>query len=516
MTVVGETEGDIVGGQALRAIGIRKLFAGVPALDGVDLTIQAGKVTGLVGHNGAGKSTLLKVLSGAYQPDAGDLLIGEDRVSFNSPATAIASGIATVYQELSLLPNLTVAENAFLGRELSKGGRLDKRAMNEATQDLIDKFGLAVDPGRRVGDYPVATRQLLEIAIATSHQARFLLLDEPTTSLEGKQVDSLLEIVKSLAKDDGLGIVFINHKLDELFAVSDEVVALVNGKVRIQGPTDRVDRAEVIRAIAGSDIVHSEQPPMPDDAGMTDQRPTRPVALDIDHLHSDELEDVTLQAREGSVLGIYGLVGSGRTEFLRTLVGLLPARSGTMRLYDAPYAPRGVADAQRHGVVYLTEERKVDGLVPGLDSITNVVLPVLKAYTRMGLLDHHKLRSVSTELLTQLGIRGDIHSPVVTLSGGNQQKVLLARALAQQPRVLLLDEPTKGVDIGVKSEIHQLLRSLAHERGLAVVVVSSEEEEILDVADDVVTFTLGTCTGQAVPSSQLTVQSLRHEAWNAA
>ena len=502
-------------GQALRAIGIRKLFAGVPALDGVDLTIQAGKVTGLVGHNGAGKSTLLKVLSGAYQPDGGELLIGEDKVSFSSPATAIATGIATVYQELSLLPNLTVAENAFLGRELSKGGRLDKRTMNEATQELIDKFGLAVDPGRRVGDYPVATRQLLEIAIATSHQARFLLLDEPTTSLEGKQVESLLEIVKSLAKDDGLGIVFINHKLDELFAVSDEVVALVNGKVRIQGPTDRVDRAEVIHAIAGSDIA-DVQVKARDDAQTGAVRQDRPVALDIDHLQNSELKDVTLQAREGSVLGIYGLVGSGRTEFLRTLVGLLPARGGAMKLYGSPYEPRGVADAQRHGVVYLTEERKVDGLVPGLDSITNVVLPVLQAYTRMGLLDHRKLRSVSTDLLTQLGIRGDIHSPVVTLSGGNQQKVLLARALAQKPRILLLDEPTKGVDIGVKSEIHQLLRSLAHERELAVVVVSSEEEEILEVADDVVTFTLGTCTGQTVPASQLTVQSLRHEAWNAA
>ncbi len=504
-----------MGGQALRAIGIRKLFAGVPALDGVDLTIQAGKVTGLVGHNGAGKSTLLKVLSGAYQPDGGELLIGEDKVSFNSPATAIASGIATVYQELSLLPNLTVAENAFLGRELSKGGRLDKRAMNEATQELIDKFGLAVDPSRRVGDYPVATRQLLEIAIATSHQARFLLLDEPTTSLEGKQVESLLEIVKSLAKDDGLGIVFINHKLDELFSVSDEVVALVNGKVRIQGPTDRVDRAEVIHAIAGSDVA-DVQAKVRDDAEIGAVRQDRPIALDIVHLHNNDLEDVTIQAREGSVLGIYGLVGSGRTEFLRTLVGLLPTRGGAMKLYGSPYEPRGVADAQRHGVVYLTEERKVDGLVPGLDSITNVVLPVLKEYTRVGLLDHRKLRSVSTDLLAKLGIRGDIHSPVVTLSGGNQQKVLLARALAQQPRVLLLDEPTKGVDIGVKSEIHQLLRSLAHERGLAVVVVSSEEEEILEVADEVVTFTLGTCTGQAVPSSQLTVQGLRHEAWNAA
>ena len=324
-------------GQALRAIGIRKLFAGVPALDGVDLTVQAGKVTGLVGHNGAGKSTLLKVLSGAYQPDGGDLLIGEEKVSFSSPATAIASGIATVYQELSLLPNLTVAENAFLGRELSKGGRLDKRAMNEATHELIAKFGISADPNRRIGDYPVATRQLLEIAIATSRQARFLLLDEPTTSLEGSQVEPLLAMVKSLAKDEGLGIVFINHKLDELFAISDEVVALVNGKVQIQGPTDRVDRAEVIRAIAGSEVVQVQAPT---DGYTDEQLADRPTALQIDHLQSNELKDVTLCAREGSVLGIYGLVGSGRTEFLRTLVGLLHTRAGAMSLYGSPYQPR--------------------------------------------------------------------------------------------------------------------------------------------------------------------------------
>ena len=503
-----------MGGQLLRAVGIRKLFAGVPALDGVDLTVRAGKVTGLVGHNGAGKSTLLKVLSGAYQPDGGNLLIGGERVSFGSPAAAIASGISTVYQELSLLPNLTVAENAFLGRELRQRGRLAKRAMRESAQGLIERFGITADAGRRVGHYSVATRQLLEIAIATTRRAEFLLLDEPTTSLEGDQVDKLLKLVSHLAHNEGLGILFINHKLDELFAVSDEVVALVNGKVQIQGPTDRVDRAEVIRAIVGAEADGAGAPVA--HAAASSALPTGKVALQVEHLHSNELVDVSLAAREGSILGIYGLVGSGRTEFLRTLVGLLHPRSGSMALYGSDYRPRNSADAQAKGVVYLTEERKTDGIVPALTSLTNVVLPVLRQYTRFGLLDHRKLRSVAGELLTQLGIRGDVHAPIVTLSGGNQQKVLLARALAQRPRVLLLDEPTKGVDIGVKSEIHQLLRNLAHDKGLAVVMVSSEEEEILEVADEVVTFTLGACTGRAIPAAELTVQGLRHQAWDAA
>lgn len=502
--------------QTLRAIGIRKLFAGVPALDGVDLTVTPGTVTGLVGHNGAGKSTLLKVLSGAYSPDGGDLRIGDNTVTFGSPAAAINAGISTVYQELSLLPNLTIAENAYLGREVTQGGRLAKRTMRIAAQELIERFDIQAEAGRRVGDYPVATRQLLEIAIATSRQARFLLLDEPTTSLEGEQVDSLLEVVKNLARNEGLGIVFINHKLDELFAVSDEVVALVNGRVQIQGPTDRVNRSDVVRAIAGSDVDELSGPRPAISVASSGSEDEASVALTVTNLRSNELKDISLQARDGRILGIYGLVGSGRTEFLRTLVGLLRPKGGSINLYGSSYLPRDVADAQAHGVVYLTEERKLDGIVPSLNSLTNVALPVLRQYTRFGLLNHRKLRSAATEALTRLGIRGDVQAPVVTLSGGNQQKVLLARALAQQPRLLLLDEPTKGVDIGVKTEIHQLLRTLAHERGIAVIVVSSEEEEILEVADEVVTFVLGTCDGRAKPAAQLTVQGLRHEAWDAA
>ena len=502
--------------QVLRAVGIRKLFAGVPALDGVDLSVTAGKVVGLVGHNGAGKSTLLKVLSGAYQPDGGDLLLGGRQISFHSPAAAIDAGVSTVYQELSLLPNLTVAENTFLGRELRSGGRLDKKAMRESAQRLVDRFGIEADAGRRVGDYPVATRQLLEIAIATSRNARFLLLDEPTTSLEGEQVEPLLKLVRGLATDEGLGIVFINHKLDELFAISDEVVALVDGKVQIQGPTNLVNRAEVITAIAGTDLPEKSGVAPAQAPRASELNPERNVVLAVNALHSDELSGVDLEASEGRILGIYGLVGSGRTEFLRTLIGLLPATKGRIALFGEEYRPNDPADAQQRGVVYLTEERKIDGIIPGLNSITNVVLPIVEQHRRGGLLDHRALRSVATDLLTKLGIRGDIHAPVVTLSGGNQQKVLLARALAQKPRVLLLDEPTKGVDIGVKAEIHQLLRTLAHEQGLAVIMVSSEEEEILEVSDEVVTFVLGSCDGHRVPATELTVQTLRQSAWEAA
>lgn len=500
--------------QVLRAVGIRKLFAGVPALDGVDFTVTSGKVVGLVGHNGAGKSTLLKVLSGAYTPDGGELILGEDRVSFHSPAAAIDAGVSTVYQELSLLPNLTIAENTFLGRELRKGGVLDKKAMRRSAQELIDRFRIDADASRRVGEYPVAKRQLLEIAIATSRNAQFLLLDEPTTSLEGDQVEPLLKLVRELATVEGLGIVFINHKLDELLAISDEVVALVNGKVQIQGSTDRVDRTEIVRAIAGSDAVGHQKADQRAASEVSDS--DCPVVLSVKGLRSPDLNGVDFEARQGRILGVYGLVGSGRTEFLRTLAGLLPAEAGEVTLFGEPYRPTNPADAQRHGVVYLTEERKIDGVIPGMDSVSNVVLPVLNKFKRGPLLNHRELGAVATGLLNDLSIRGDIHAPVITLSGGNQQKVLLARALAQKPRVLLLDEPTKGVDIGVKSEIHQLLRTLAHEEGIAVVMVSSEEEEILEVSDTVVTFVAGSCEGEPIAAANLTVPDLRQRAWEAA
>ena len=501
--------------QSLRASGIRKLFAGVPALDGVDLTVTPGRVVGLVGHNGAGKSTLLKVLSGAYQPDGGQLLIGDRPVSFSGPAAALEHGISTVYQELSLLPNLTVTENTFLGREVRSRGVLAKGVMRKQTQELLERFGIEARAGHRVGDYPVATRQLLEIAIATTRQARYLLLDEPTTSLEGEQVESLLTLVRHLAVEEGLGIVFINHKLDELLTVSDEVVALVDGKVRIHSSTDQVDRREIIRAIAGNDLDEHEGVPA---AELIASQPadTGAVALEVRNLVTDDLDDVSLVAREGMVLGIYGLVGSGRTELLRTLVGLHRVKGGDIELFGKPYSPKDPEDARRHAVVYLTEERKVDGIVPELSSVTNVVLPILREYTRFGLLDRRRVRAAALDLLGTLAIRGDVDGPVVQLSGGNQQKVLLARALAQKPRVLLLDEPTKGVDIGVKAELHQLLRQLAHHSGLAVVVVSSEEEEVLEVADEVVTFKARACDGVAVPAASLTIKQLREAAWDAA
>ena len=487
-----------------------KSYAGVRVLHGVSIDVAPGEVVGLVGHNGAGKSTLLRVISGATRPESGSIAVNGATFQPESPSAAIAAGIATVYQELALLPNLTVAQNVFLGTERRRRGALDKRAMRSEAAELTASFGLDVDVDRQLGDYPVATRQLLEVAVATHRKARFLLLDEPSTSLEGRQIERFLDLVRELAEQRGLGVLFVNHKLDELYRVCSRIVALVDGRVRIDARVRDVTRDEVVTAIAGKD--HRTR--------STQSRTARSATgsgtgrlLEVADLRGPGVDGVTLDARPGRVLGIYGLVGSGRTELLRTLVGLTQPSGGTVRLDGEAFRPRSPASAQRAGVVYLTEDRKLDGIVPALDPLHNVALPVLGRYARVGFLRKRLLQADAGDALAQMRVLGSLGSPIQGLSGGNQQKVLLARAIAQRPRVLLLDEPTKGVDLGVKAEIHRIVRSLAHDDGLTIVVVSSEEEEICEVADDIVVMSHGRCSGELVPIEDRTPTGLRRSAW---
>ncbi len=498
----------------LEAAGISKFFSGVPALTRVSIAIPPGRIVGLAGHNGAGKSTLLKLLSGVYRPDEGGVFLDGAAVELHSPRSALALGVATVHQELSLLPNLTAMQNTFLAQERTQLGFLKRSAMRAEAQAMTERFGLDIDVERPVGDYPVATRQLLELAIATHRNARFLLLDEPTTSLEGDQIDRLLATVRSLAREQGVGIMLINHKLDELYAVADQIVALVDGHVRINGLAATVAREEVVRAIAGDEAAaHSparlQQPSGSGAAGSNDD----PIALNVKQLQTKALTSVTLQAQAGRILGIYGLVGSGRTEFLRALIGLDEVVSGEVELLGHPYRPRNPAAARRAGLVYLTEERKRDGVIAPLDSLINVALPVLDQFRRAGFLHLGEMRRRTSAYLDLLKVRGDRSQPIIRLSGGNQQKVMLARALAQEPKVLLLDEPTKGVDIGVKVDIHRMIRELAHTQKLSVILVSSEEEEILEVADDVAVFVGGVCDGEVMPAAHLNATQLRRTAW---
>ena len=501
--------------RSLKAVDIWKLFAGTPALSGVSLTVHPGEVVGLVGHNGAGKSTLLKVLSGAYRNDDGYLEVDGEKVTFASPSDALSHGVATVYQELSLLPNLSVTENTFLGREVRKGPNLDRSAMRKSARSLMEKYGIDVDVDRKVGSYPVATRQLMEIAIATTRNTRYLLLDEPTTSLEGDQVESFLEWVRDLSKKEGIGIVLVNHKLDELYAVADKIVALVDGKVRISGSADEVSHAEVVTAIAGevnagTDVSVETSATVRERQGKV---PEGVPALSVRNLRSAAHKGVSFDVYPGRVHGFYGLIGSGRTEAMRCIYGADEYESGEFTVNGDPYKPKNPKSAQKAGFSYLTEERKLDGIVPQLNSYRNATLPITDRYSKPGFLDRRKARKASKQQFDALKVRGNVEASIESLSGGNQQKVLLARVIMEDSQILMLDEPTKGVDIGVKAEIHRIVRELAHEEGLAVMVVSSEEEEILELCDDVTVFAHGRVVQSGVPAGDLNVTRLREMAW---
>ncbi|MDQ0471881.1 sugar ABC transporter ATP-binding protein [Labrys wisconsinensis] len=502
----------------LAVVGASKWYGATKALTDVSLDIPAGEVVALVGHNGAGKSTLLRLLSGAETPNAGSISINGRPVIFASPAEAGMAGIACVYQELSLIGELTVAENLFLGVEKENGPLLDRRAMNRAADALCLEYGIPATAGDPVAGLSVAHRQLLEVARAIHRDARFLLLDEPTTALEQKQIDELLVVIRRLARERGIGILFIDHKLDEVFAVADRIVGLSNGQVVLSGDADRIGREDVVEAIVGAG-----QDGMPS-AGQGHRhsrgaglggKDAGDVVFEARGLAGNGLQGVSLKVRAGEVLGIYGLIGSGRSRFLRTVYGVEAAPEGTMVLGGKAFAPADPERAIAAGVAFLSEERKSDGFIPQMTSIDNVLMPVLERYLSAGLLNWSALRKAAAAALGRVPIRGDVSQPITALSGGNQQKVLFARALLQAPRLLLLDEPTKGVDIGAKAEIYEIIADFARSGG-SVLVVSSEEEELLDVADRVVVFRKGACDGVAIPEAELSVAALRRHAWSQA
>ncbi len=518
----------------LVARGLWKSYEGSWALTDVSLRAEPGVVVALVGHNGAGKSTLLRALSGAERPDRGELRVDGRRMTFSSPAEATDAGIACVYQELSLVEQLTVAQNLFLGREHLRSGLLARRQMAAEADRICAEFGIAARGSDIVGNLSVAQRQMVEVARAVNRGSKYLLLDEPTTALELGQVEQLFETIRFLTREKKIGVLLVDHKLDEVFAVADQVVALSNGRVVLDGPTTQVDRAAVVHAVVGGDdeaqhlaaellaaqaggqtSAAAGRAPAPADVS-TSPTASSPVVLAAEHVGGSRLTDVSLQAHAGEILGIYGLVGAGRSRFLRTVYGVEPHSRGTLRIDGQPYNPRSTRSAMKRGIAFVSEERKSDGFIPMLSGRDNVVLPVLDRFRRMLVLHWPGLHESADRTLALVSVRGDVHAPLSKLSGGNQQKVLFAKAILQAPRVLLLDEPTKGVDIGAKAEIHQLISDLAHKKGAAVVMVSTEEEELLSVADRIVVFRSGECDGRTYAAAGLTPAHLRELAWSEA
>jgi ABC-type sugar transport system ATPase subunit len=487
---------------------VRRYFGDTHALDGVDIDIPTGSLTALIGHNGAGKSTLLRILSGADRPDSGSLILDGRTTQFKSPNDALGQGVSAVYQELSMVPGLSVAQNIFLGHEETSGGFLTRRAMNAQATELCARFDIPVDVTTLLGELPVAQRQLIEVAAAVNRNARFLLLDEPTTALEASQVDKLLSTVTSIARAENLGVLLIDHKLDEVFAYSDHIVGLANGRRILDGATSELTRQDVVDAIVGSHFEENTASRRPQKAATIGE----PV-LTAKGLTTARLTDVNVTARAGEVVALYGLMGAGRTSFLRTVAGLYSAESGSIRLGDHAYAPKSVRAAKRAGIAYVSEERKVDGIIPNLGVYDNVGISVLDRFSALGFIDKGKVRHAAAERLASMQTHGDLTKSIASLSGGNQQKALLARAFLQEPKLLLLDEPTKGVDIGAKAEIHALIRRLASESGTAVIVVTSEEEEALTLPDSIYIFQDGTCSRGRLDPADLTVADLKKLAW---
>jgi ribose transport system ATP-binding protein len=483
---VTETQHDVggAGDELLRMRGIVKTFPGVRALDGVDLVVRAGEVHCLLGQNGAGKSTLIKVLAGAHRPDEGQIEWRGEPVTLSTPQTAISLGISTIYQELDLVAGLSVAENIFLGHELARAGLLRRSETRRAARDLLARLGhqeIRVD--REVGTLPASGQQVVSMARALSHDTRLIVMDEPSAALDQQEVQSLFRVIAELTSQ-GVAVVYISHRLEEIRQVGDRVTVLKDGAtVATDLPAKQTPTADLIRLMTGRDIEYVF-PPRPDrDAP---EGPSADVVLDVTGLGlAGTFADVSFQVRAGEILGLAGLVGAGRSEILESVYGARRPTGGTVSVDGSRLRSGSVTAAVRAGVGLAPEERKSQGLLLDEAIYRNITVSSLGRFAKGGFLDSSAERTAARELVTALDVRPPgVDRPVRTLSGGNQQKVVLARWLMRDCRVLLLDEPTRGVDVGARSEIYALVRSLAA-RGLAVVVVSSEVEEVLGLADRV-------------------------------
>jgi ABC-type sugar transport system ATPase subunit len=492
----------------LSVINLSMNFDQTQALDRVSIEFESGKIHGIIGHNGAGKSTLLQILSGAIIPSAGGMSLQGELLSIKEPADAISKGIVCVYQELALPVNLKVYQCLFLGREASKLGFLDKKFMHDATKALCAAVGLDVKPDDVVGTLSVADRQLLEIASAIGKQARVLLLDEPTTALEPSQVKVLFSTIGRIVKEKNIAVILVDHRLDEILSVCDKVTTLTDGKLVSSELVEDLTVEKLTTYVVGnSNKIESSQ------AGYLTGKASSNSSvelLSISNLKEERLEDISISLSYGEVLGIYGLNGSGRSRLLKVLYGDLQKQSGLIFLDGKEIDIKSPLKGIQTGFAFLSEERKRDGFIPLMTASENIVLPIIRNFMKyFFFIDHKKKSKFGIGQLGDLKVRGNLFGPIMHLSGGNQQKVLFAKVLAQNPRVLLLDEPTKGIDIGAKSEIYRVIKDAARIRGIGVLVVSSEEEEILSLADSVVIMKSGKCDGKKYPTNQYSVATLR-------
>ena len=461
----------------LRLRGISKSFPGVKALSGVQLDLYPGQVTALIGENGAGKSTIVKVLTGIYQPEEGTIEIDGRETRLASADAAARAGVTAIHQETVLFDELSVAENIWLGHApRTRWGLIDRRAMRAEAVRLLEEIGAKLDPDQRLGDLGIASRHMVAIARALSIEARVVILDEPTAALSHKEIHELYELVETL-KSQGKAILFISHKFDEVFRIADRYTVFRDGQFVAEGRIADVTEDDLVRMMVGRSVDQIFP--------ARTRAPGAPVLTVAGYGHPTEFADVGFTLHQGEILGLYGLVGAGRSELAQALFGITRPSTGSVLLDGKPRAIRSTADAIAARIVYVPEDRGRQGAVKGLPIFQNVTLPSLGAVSRAGFLRMAQEFALARRYVERLDLRAAaLDQDVGLLSGGNQQKVVIAKWLAVQPRVIILDEPTKGIDIGSKAAVHAFMSELAAQ-GLAILMISSEIPEVLGMSDRV-------------------------------
>ncbi|WP_302760432.1 sugar ABC transporter ATP-binding protein [Christensenella hongkongensis] len=467
---------------------IQKSFPGVHALDDAQIELKKGEVHGLIGENGAGKSTLMKVLTGIYERDSGTVVVKGREVHYKTPGDALEDGISMIHQELNLMPHLTVADNIFIGREPKKGLVLDKREVNRQTKALLESLNLDIDPNTTVSRLSVAKQQMVEIAKAISLNSDILIMDEPTAALTTSEIDELFKFVNDL-KAKGVGIVYISHRMEELKIITDDITVMRDGQYVDTVRTGDTDMDQIISMMVGRTIYEEPKTKssVPDGA---------PTVLKVEHLSSPDVHDVSFELKKGEILGLAGLMGAGRTETARLIFGADPMTDGKIFINGKQVNIMAPFDAVENGIGYLSEDRKAFGLAIGLSVADNTVMADMDNFVNGGIVNEGKIAKVTNEYVDKINIKTpSIKQLVRNLSGGNQQKVVIAKWLVKNCDILIFDEPTRGIDVGAKSEIYKLMNQLAGE-GKSIIMISSEMPELLRMSDRIIVMCEGKMTGE--------------------
>lgn len=484
---------------------ITKVFAGVKALDNVSIDVVSGKVHGLIGANGAGKSTLIKILAGVYHPDEGQILIDGNEVKITDPATSTALGLSFIHQDLHLVEHFNVMQNMLMGEKKdTKLGLIDWKKSTQKIQKVLELVNFTKPLTTKAKDLSTGDQWLIAIAKALMHDAKFIAMDEPTAALSEAEVENLFRIVRDLTSH-GIEVIYVSHRLDEILELCDEITVFKDGKKILYELTSNISKEELITAIAGHKIKHLDS--------ITYRFSDAETVLQVEHLHDkmDRVKDVSFELKKGEVLGITGLVGAGRTETALSVYGANPLKNGKMTLYGKDYTPKSPHDAVNSKIVLVPENRRLEGLITNqtVNFNTNIpTLSVLRVIKNLPFISPRKSKAVTQEAIKRLQIKvNSPQDPVLSLSGGNQQKVVIGKWLQRQPQIIIMDEPTQGVDVGARTEIYKLIRSMAEKEGISFLIISSDIEELPGLCDRVIVMAEGTVTGELI-NDEINSQSM--------